>query len=86
MPDEKTHIREFSKLLIIQDNYPKWVVSMDEFAGVDYKGIRHIHVREFLFMQLGIGFVIPIVIGRFFTLNPSGISKFALSNQFQDDK
>jgi hypothetical protein len=38
---------------------------MDEFAGLDHKGIRHIHVREFLFKQLGIGFVIPSIKGIF---------------------
>jgi predicted AAA+ superfamily ATPase len=52
MPDEKTYMREFGNLLKIQDNYPKWVVSMDEFAGIDYQGIKHIHIREFLQNEL----------------------------------
>ena len=30
-----------------KDNYEKVVVSADEFAG-DYKGIKHIHIRDFL--------------------------------------
>jgi len=47
--DEKTKEREFGNLLTIKDNYEKIVVSMDEGIGDgDYKGIRHIHVREFL--------------------------------------
>jgi uncharacterized protein len=46
--DDKTHEREFGNLLKIKDNYPKWVISMDDFAGIDYKGIRHVHIRDFL--------------------------------------
>jgi hypothetical protein len=39
---------EFSNLLNIKDNFPKMVVSMDELAGTDYQGIRHIHILDFL--------------------------------------
>lgn len=46
--DEKTHHREFSNLLHINDNHRKLVVSMDEFASGNYKGIEHWHVRKFL--------------------------------------
>lgn len=46
--DEKTHAREFDNLLLIEDNYKKMVVSMDEFAGGNYKGIEHWHIRKFL--------------------------------------
>jgi len=48
VPDEKTHEREFGNLLKIEDNFPKMVVSMDEFASGDYKGIQHWHIRKFL--------------------------------------
>ena len=48
IPDEKTHEREFGNLLKIGDNFPKMVVSMDEFAGGDYKGIAHWSIRKFL--------------------------------------
>jgi predicted AAA+ superfamily ATPase len=48
IPDEKTHEREFGNLLKIEDNFPKMVVSMDEFADGDYKGIEHWSVRKFL--------------------------------------
>lgn len=31
------------------DHYPKYVVTMDEItAGTAYKGIRQIHLRDFL--------------------------------------
>jgi predicted AAA+ superfamily ATPase len=46
--DEKTAMREYGNLLKIKDNYPKYVVSMDEFQGNTYEGIRHLHLREFL--------------------------------------
>lgn len=48
LPDEKVREREFGNLLKIEDNYEKIVVSADEFT-TDYKGIKHIHIREFLF-------------------------------------
>ncbi len=46
--DEKTHKREFGNLLAIPDNQPKIVVSMDETARGNYKGIEHISIRNFL--------------------------------------
>jgi predicted AAA+ superfamily ATPase len=48
LPDEKVREREFGNLLKIEDNYEKIVVSADEFT-TDYKGIKHIHIRDFLF-------------------------------------
>ncbi len=48
IPDEKVREREFGNLLKISDNYPKFVVSLDEPAGGVYQGIKHIHLREFL--------------------------------------
>jgi predicted AAA+ superfamily ATPase len=49
--DEQTKKREFGNLLAIKDNYPKYVVSMDEFYHEsDVSGIRHIHLRNFLKM------------------------------------
>jgi predicted AAA+ superfamily ATPase len=48
IPDEKTHAREFGNLLAIEDNFPKMVVSMDETAIGNYKGIEHFHIRKFL--------------------------------------
>lgn len=47
--DENTQKREFGNLLSIQDNYPKYVVSLDEFyRESDNEGIKHLHLREFL--------------------------------------
>lgn len=47
--DDQTIQREFVNLMAIDDNYPKYVVTMDEFAaGTAYKGIRQIHLRDFL--------------------------------------
>ncbi len=46
--DEKTHEREFGNLLSIPDNCKKMVVSMDETATGNYKGIQHVSIRNFL--------------------------------------
>ena len=45
---DKTIDREFANLLNIKDNFPKMVITMDELAGTDYQGIRHIHILDFL--------------------------------------
>lgn len=51
MGDESTRLREFGNLLAIPDNYPKYVVSLDEWtSGSNYEGIRHIHLLDFLQM------------------------------------
>ncbi len=51
LTDQQTIDREFGNLLLIADNYPKYVVTMDEIsAGKDFKGIRQIHLRDFLLM------------------------------------
>jgi len=46
--DQKVHEREFGNLSMIRDNHPKIVLSMDEMMGRGYKGINHIHIRQFL--------------------------------------
>ena len=49
--DQRTIDREFGNLMSIDDQYPKYVVTMDEIsAGSDYKGIHQIHLRDFLKM------------------------------------
>lgn len=45
---EKTERREYDRLLDIRDNYPKYVLRTDEFAGGNYKGIKTMHVADFL--------------------------------------
>ena len=50
--DEKTHEREFGNLMKIDNNYPKYVITMDSFnTSSNYNGILHIHLREFLKME-----------------------------------
>lgn len=46
---DKTEKREYERLLEIKDNYPKYVLVLDEFAGGNYKGIKTMHVADFLF-------------------------------------
>jgi uncharacterized protein len=45
---EQTIAREFGNLELIKDNYPKFVLSMDEFPSGNRNGIEHRHVRDFL--------------------------------------
>lgn len=44
----KTAEREFGNLLKIQDNYPKMVITEDNFSGNSYEGIHHCSIRQFL--------------------------------------
>jgi len=48
LDSETTIEREFGNLLKVQDNYPKIVVSEDEFRGNSYEGIKHVFIRDFL--------------------------------------
>lgn len=50
MRSEETMKREFGNLMKINDNYPKYLVSMEPVTGEfkDYPGIIHIHLRDFL--------------------------------------
>ena len=45
---EKTEKREYERLLEIHDNYPKYVLTTDEFAGGNYEGIKTMHIADFL--------------------------------------
>lgn len=51
---DETVKREFGNLAGINDNYPKYVISMDPVSGElpEYPGIRHLTLRDFLNMQL----------------------------------
>lgn len=46
--DDKVKQREFGNLLLIKDNYPKYVVSLDPVQIGQYKGVKHLHLRDFL--------------------------------------
>lgn len=53
LPDDATVRREFGNLLEIADNYPKYVVTMDEMqSGGNYKGIKQISLRNFCWQRI----------------------------------
>jgi len=43
-----TEKREYERLLGIKDNYPKYVLRTDDFADGNYKGIKTMHIADFL--------------------------------------
>jgi hypothetical protein len=50
---EKTQEREFGSLLLVQDNHPKYVVTLNDMhIGNNYKGIRCLNLKEFLEIEL----------------------------------
>jgi len=47
--DETTAQREFGNLLKIEDNYPKYVVSLNDIStGMSKEGIIHTNLIDFL--------------------------------------
>lgn len=50
LASESTVEREFGALKAIDDNYPKYVVSLDEF-DMSRDGIRHLNIRDFLLKE-----------------------------------
>jgi hypothetical protein len=57
LASDKTINREFAPLLAIADNYPKLVLSMDPLFGDDYKGIKRMHLIDFLLAKEGASFI-----------------------------
>lgn len=54
LSEQSTIDREFGNLLLINDNYPKHVISKETFATQNtYKGIYQLSLRDFLFEFLG---------------------------------
>lgn len=51
LESQSTINREFGALLEIRDNFPKYVVSLDEYFGSDKEGIQWMNVREFLLSE-----------------------------------
>lgn len=52
LSDQKVVDREFGNLLSIHDNYPKYVISMDQFpVTTSYQGVNHIKLLDFLMME-----------------------------------
>lgn len=45
---EATAEREYSRLREIRDNYPKYVLTTDDYAGGNLDGIKTMHVADFL--------------------------------------
>lgn len=43
-----TQKREYGRLLEINDNYPKYVLLNDDYAGGNYQGIKTMHIADFL--------------------------------------
>ncbi len=50
--DPKTFEREFGNLLMIKDNHSKYVVTLDEYATGNHKGVIHMNVRDFLTQEI----------------------------------
>ena len=50
LASEETIQREFGIYESVRDNFPKYVVSMDEF-DFSRNGIKHKNIREFLLME-----------------------------------
>ena len=48
LENEATVHREFSPLLAVSDQYPKYVVTMDEFWKEDVEGVKHVQIHDFL--------------------------------------
>jgi predicted AAA+ superfamily ATPase len=51
--DQSVADREFGNLLLINDNYPKYVVTLNDLIlGNDYQGIKQLNLLEFLLTDL----------------------------------
>jgi predicted AAA+ superfamily ATPase len=48
LESEQVVEREFSPLLAISDQYPKRVVTMDDFWKESVEGVQHVHISDFL--------------------------------------
>jgi predicted AAA+ superfamily ATPase len=46
--NQQTIDREFGNLLSIKDQYPKYVVTMDNFWKDSINGVEHFHISDFL--------------------------------------
>ena len=51
LENEQTAEREFGNLMSINDQYPKYVVSMDEFWEESVGGVRHFYIADFLLAE-----------------------------------
>jgi len=51
LESEATIEREFGSLLAIKDQYPKYVVTLDDHWSEAVEGVRHVHLAHFLLME-----------------------------------
>ena len=51
LSSEATIHREYDRLLEIKDNYPKYVLSIDDYSGGNYNGIQTMHIVDFLLLE-----------------------------------
>lgn len=51
LENQQTINREFDNLLAINDQYPKYVVTMDEFWKDSIEGIQHLYITDFLLAE-----------------------------------
>jgi len=52
LENEQVVKREFGNLLNINDQYPKYVVTMDEFWKDSIKGVEHMYITDFLMKEV----------------------------------
>lgn len=51
LESESTVEREFTELIGIEDQHPKFVVSMDDFWKESIEGVKHLYITDFLLSQ-----------------------------------
>jgi len=51
LDSQATVQREFASLLSIKDQFPKYVVTMDDFWKESIEGIQHFHISDFLLAE-----------------------------------
>ncbi len=51
LDNEQIVNREFGNLLAIDDQYPKYVVTMDEFWKDNVEGVKHLYITDFLLKE-----------------------------------
>lgn len=51
LENQPTIDREFGNLLAIDDQYPKYVVTMDEFWKDSIEGVKHLYISDFLLTE-----------------------------------
>lgn len=52
LENEQTIEGEFNNLLAIEDQYPKYVVTMDEFWRDTIEGVKHLYITDFLLSDI----------------------------------